>query len=433
MKGEMCMDLQTYVAVMEKLVDLFNAYDHSGVFVSDLEKYVFAHDCLGLGIHHGDSIKPGSVTWETLQTNTPITKTIDESESLYDRGYTATGVPIHDDLDNLIGSVVWVLPNDRDVMRKTGQELSALSEELYATSEEFANHAVSLAELNHNMRVKMDELNQKVQNIEKVNQFILEIAAQSHLLGLNAAIEAARAGEHGRGFAVVADEIRKFANLSKESAKEINGYVRDILDSANRILSYVESSSSASENQAASAQELSAMVGHINELAQTLSLEKENRISKENTWLDTNQETNAVTSSFIDWNSKYDVNIKEIDDQHKRLVELINALYESMKQRKSHQVILNVITELLEYTKTHFRDEENIMRQANYKDFLSHKAQHDSFVRKVTEFQNAAKQNKASVSFEIVKYLKDWLLSHIMVSDKKFAQTRELVATTISE
>lgn len=74
----------------------------------------------------------------------------------------------------------------------------------------------------------IEELNKQTQGINKITQTISEIAEQTNLLSLNASIEAARAGEHGKGFAVVAQEVRKLAEESTASTKEVFALVRRI-------------------------------------------------------------------------------------------------------------------------------------------------------------------------------------------------------------
>lgn len=95
---------------------------------------------------------------------------------------------------------------------------------------------------NINSKKMIDELAEKFIRVNEVVKLINNIAAQTNLLALNAAIEAARAGEHGKGFAVVAGEVRKLAEQTKDSTKDIAELIEEISSQTQNVIDNSEKS-----------------------------------------------------------------------------------------------------------------------------------------------------------------------------------------------
>ncbi|MDX9703029.1 MAG: bacteriohemerythrin [Candidatus Auribacterota bacterium] len=124
---------------------------------------------------------------------------------------------------------------------------------------------------------------------------------------------------------------------------------------------------------------------------------------------------------IVTWNDTYSVKVKEIDLQHKKLVDIINELFDAMKAGKGNTVIDKLLDELVKYTKYHFSAEENYMRKFNFDQSDIQEAQHKQFVAKINDFIEQYKANRLSLSIEMMNFLKDWLINHIVKMDKQYS------------
>ncbi|ACL16435.1 hemerythrin-like metal-binding protein [Methanosphaerula palustris E1-9c] len=123
---------------------------------------------------------------------------------------------------------------------------------------------------------------------------------------------------------------------------------------------------------------------------------------------------------IMDWTDDLSVGVTEIDNQHKRLIELINKLHDAMKAGQGKQMLETTLQELAAYTVYHFQAEEKYMVEYNYPRYHAHKIEHDAFVKKVTDFQKDFVDNRLGLTLDLMKFLKDWVNNHIKSTDKQY-------------
>ena len=125
--------------------------------------------------------------------------------------------------------------------------------------------------------------------------------------------------------------------------------------------------------------------------------------------------------SLFQWGEEFSVGYADIDSQHKRLFQLADQLHAAMTAGKGKQVLGNTLNNLISYTKRHFSDEEMLMERHRYPGISQHKAEHHALTEKVVQFQKAFAEGRATVTMELLQFLRNWLVQHIGVVDKKVA------------
>ena len=126
--------------------------------------------------------------------------------------------------------------------------------------------------------------------------------------------------------------------------------------------------------------------------------------------------------ALINWSDSLSVNVKEIDLQHRKLIDMINELNEAMRIGKGKDSLGQILKGLISYTATHFRQEERYFDKYGYPDTVNHKKEHVAFVKKVTEFKDGFEKNNLAVTMEVMNFLSDWLKNHIKGTDKKYSK-----------
>ena len=110
-----------------------------------------------------------------------------------------------------------------------------------------------------------------------------------------------------------------------------------------------------------------------------------------------------------------------MDEQHKRLIDLINQLHQAMEDGSAREGIGDIINDLYEYAKTHFNDEDILLEKYNYQKIEQHKRAHRNLYFMVERYQDMFQQDTHSIN-EFAHFMANWLFDHLMVDDKEYSQ-----------
>jgi hemerythrin-like metal-binding protein len=127
-----------------------------------------------------------------------------------------------------------------------------------------------------------------------------------------------------------------------------------------------------------------------------------------------------MSKELIQWSQGYSVNNNEIDAQHKKLIELINLLYNVYLDQKHETEINNIIDQIKQYSLYHFKTEETLFRLKKYENTEEHIKLHQSFIDEFEAIIKTYNGLNLVITMKTMTFLQRWLTNHIIKEDKKY-------------
>ncbi len=123
---------------------------------------------------------------------------------------------------------------------------------------------------------------------------------------------------------------------------------------------------------------------------------------------------------MIKWNDKYSVGISFIDEEHKKIIGILNKAIFAKEHNDNPEEIKEVLKEMTNHVLTHFKTEERYMIKFNYTEYIYHKIEHLDFEKKTISYYESVADGDYQITKEILEYLGKWLVNHIHITDRKY-------------
>jgi methyl-accepting chemotaxis protein len=344
------------------------------------------------------------------------------------------------------------------------EELSASILEIGRRVEESSDVAKRAVTDSERASGGINELEQRVGQITEIVGLISDIADQTNLLALNATIEAARAGDAGKGFAVVASEVKALANQTQKATEDIIRRIGDVesatkvsvsaITEVTKVIGEVHhiaaSISAAVEEQGAATQEIARNVDEaargtesvttaivkvrasaedadqrasdMQAASVELGRQADSLKSEVAAFLRGMQDEGEQHSEIVTWNESLSFGNKAIDEDHRRLMDLVNAVYRKVKEGVSSEQLTGPAEDLRRYAQTHFKEEEAFMARIDYPGLAAHTRQHTQFLERLRDLGDIRAKEGDSAAMHLMGLLGNWWESHIREQDAKVAE-----------
>jgi hemerythrin len=123
---------------------------------------------------------------------------------------------------------------------------------------------------------------------------------------------------------------------------------------------------------------------------------------------------------LIQWKKIYETGIVALDQEHQQLVAQINRLGVAIRLKRADEVLSDILSALVDYTENHFAHEERLLEEYGFPGLAEHRQVHQRLREAVREMRSRSGEGTAGLAQELYKFLRGWLLEHIVEVDKNY-------------
>ena len=125
---------------------------------------------------------------------------------------------------------------------------------------------------------------------------------------------------------------------------------------------------------------------------------------------------------IVEWKESYSLKNEALDKQHKKLLGILNRLYDDFMEGVNDSAYETTIDKLLAYADYHFKTEEQLMDKMRHAHTYSHLQQHKVFYENIRQLKETAEHSSKEQSRELIEFLVNWVVQHMVVEDGKIVQ-----------
>jgi hemerythrin-like metal-binding protein len=293
---------------------------------------------------------------------------------------------------------------------EAGKGFAVVAEEIKGLANQTAN---AILDIKQKIGSIQDSTGDTVKDVEKitivisdVTKIVSTIASAIEKQSESASEIAQNMEQASIGITEVNENVSQSSEVSSEIAEEIS-----------KVNSVAETMNTKSSQMNKSAGDMSDLSSSLRDMISVFKISRDD--AEASVDMDTGLKENDIID-IIPWAFEFETGFEKIDEQHKKLVGMVNHLHRAMKMKLGSKEAGKILDELAEYTVYHFSHEEKLFEEHDYPDIGEHKKSHKDLVNQVAKFQEDFQSGNASLSMDLMDFLIDWLKNHILKTDMSY-------------